>query len=269
MTKVMFVGDTHGDTQFLSKVGRLAKKAKVDYMLQVGDFGFAWDPKNPKLQAASNVLAHTGIPLYFICGNHENYDLLESLGAYEDNEGFTEVAPNIFHIPRGHHWVWGDTVFGALGGAASTDIQPDMFCRPPWKGRTLGVDWFSQENIRRSDWERAVDTAATYEQVHVFVTHDAPHPLAPVLQRHIERFRPDRLVDYPSIGNRKTIGAYVEQVKPWLNVHGHFHHSYAHLNGDTVVRGLGRDGMGSDAIMIVDLDDLQILISAQKRVFDQ
>lgn len=262
--KVLFAGDIHGDTVHLMKLARIAKRNGVEKIVQVGDFGFLFDPKNPKLTAASNALKQNapGCSLWFVCGNHENYSMLEALGAFEDNDQPTMLSENIVHLPRGYGWEWDGVTFGSLGGAKSTDIEPDSFCYPPWPGRTYGVDVFTQETITNSQRDRCISLGS----VDVLVTHDAPEPMSLELLKYVRRFKLDREADVESKVNRLQVSKAIDALNPSLHVHGHMHFNYRSLLNDTIVAGLDRNKR-SGSYFVLDLSEFHDVVNRYKETF--
>jgi hypothetical protein len=73
-------------------------------VIQVGDFGYGWrfngDDTCHFTDKVSKDATEAGVPVWWIDGNHENFDHLTEIGAFDSKEPF-EVAPNVIHIPRG------------------------------------------------------------------------------------------------------------------------------------------------------------------------
>ena len=251
MTKVLFLGDTHGSIPHCAKAAKVAKRMGADVIVQVGDWGMTWPehPPRDRVKALSNALAQSGVPMVFIDGNHECFDELERRGATTDVGRFVELAPGVTYAPRGFAWEWDGVRFLSLGGAFSVDIDPDPFCRPPWPGRVLGHSYWLQETITYAD----VDRAITEGPVDIMITHDAPE-LPDELRWFMEKNH--YKLDGASRSNRVAIRSVMDVVKPKLLVHGHIHHRYNDRLDDTVVCGLARDGDGRDSWVFIDTDKL-------------
>jgi len=162
-----FLGDIHGVVPSLKNA---LIKIKVEYpqvtaLIQVGDFGWY----KSRIEAFKAVNPH--IPVYWIDGNHEYFPLINR------TTEVTEVAPNIFYVPRGTVLTLDGRKIGFMGGAASVDKE--------YRIRS-GLPWHKEELITESDVARmdGVDT------VDIFVTHTPPQS---VVDRH---FDPMDLVRY-------------------------------------------------------------------------
>jgi|TARA_Y100000310_G_scaffold51440_1_gene47399 Icc-related predicted phosphoesterase len=102
-TKILAVGDLHGDERLVKKIAKKAEKEKVDLVILTGDLTFAeTSTKNiigPFVKAKKQVL--------LIPGNHESVATVNFLA---------ELYPNTKNI-HGYHFIKDDLgVFGA-GGA--------------------------------------------------------------------------------------------------------------------------------------------------------
>jgi len=102
-TKIMAIGDIHGDTGLVKKLAEKAKKEKVDLVILAGDLTFAEQSTknliNPFIKAKKEVL--------LIPGNHESLATINFL---------TKMYPNTKNI-HGYSFNKDDLgVFGAGGG---------------------------------------------------------------------------------------------------------------------------------------------------------
>jgi Icc-related predicted phosphoesterase len=246
MSKLMLVGDLHANTAHALKILKIAREQDVDKIIQLGDFGY-WPARieakgggyvyeDGYVKALSKYLNdYTDIELYFIDGNHENHDVLDSF----PRSGFKKIAERIFHVQRGHVWQWDGVTFLGLGGADSIDKH--------W--RTPYVSWFPQELISYNDVERALTNTEIFGKIDVMFTHDSPFGV-PSMGSHHDL---DNDNQFPlSLANRKNLRAVVELVKPYQLFHGHFHirYDYALTRNDghvTFIHGLANDidGVGS------------------------
>lgn len=259
MTKILVLGDLHGNLSHLIKAAKMAKRKGADRIVQVGDFGVVWD-KSDTAQNASNVMAQFGLELWFLDGNHENFDRLKELGADPDGDVDVEIAPHVHYLPRGFTWVWDDVRFMSLGGAFSVDIEPDLSCYPPWRGRQLGVGYWKEETITY----RQVDKAVAAGKVDVLLTHDSPEIPSKleslmVSGGYMEDHSPK--LDRASRSNRLAVSAVMEAVQPKLLIHGHHHVRYNDQMGETTIVGLNRDKKGWESWEVLDLEILDDLIA--------
>ena len=156
-----FCGDTHGEFFFLNQ--RLKDTTNEDCIFICGDFGY-WDRStfregtgfyHDKIKNPNNT------KIYFCDGNHEQHEWLKDLEEKHGWEHPIEIIENLFFCPRGSSLELTDgrrVLF--VGGADSIDKQ--------W--RTQGVDWFSQETMKYSDYER-INFSKKYD---IVVSHTCP-----------------------------------------------------------------------------------------------
>lgn len=207
VTRIAIAGDWHGATKFASKALHYAHKHGAQRLLHVGDFGF-WGTADPYLSAVSETAVALDLPVLFIDGNHEHHDELDRLPIQDD--GLREVAPHVFHVPRGHRWEWGGVSFLGLGGAPSIDRA----------SRTEGFDWFPQEVISTGQAYRA----AAGGHADVMVTHDCP---SGVTIPDLVLYEDDTPLSRYLSSHRALLQGVAEQVTPRYLFHGHYHHAYS------------------------------------------
>ena len=122
---IYITGDTHGDFQrFGSKYFPQQKEmSREDYVVIAGDFGGLWDGSQ-KDQYWLDWLNKKPFTTLFVDGNHENFDLLNTLPEKEWNGGRVHVVrEHILHLMRGQVFDFGGLTWFTMGGAASHDIQ--------------------------------------------------------------------------------------------------------------------------------------------------
>lgn len=261
MTRMLVLGDTHGDVQFLERACRAARKAECDHIVQVGDWGFLWPgrkERNDRLSAITNVLAQFDLHMFFLDGNHEWYGRLEEMGATVDAPDMVALSDRVTYLPRGFTWEWDGVKFMSLGGAYSIDQDQ----------RTKFIDHWPQETIRYADADRAIAAG----HVDVMFTHDVPegvHKLEAMLHRTSEQYRArygakwNYKLDPGSRANRRTLRAVTDEVRPLLLIHGHYHWRYDDtlVGSDytTEVRGLDCNGTGAQAWGVVDTSEVLLM----------
>lgn len=240
----LFVGDTHGDLDFIERVALLAAEYDAT-ILQVGDWGYVW-PGSNQLAALDRILEHggefvakPGVTMHFCDGNHDDHPTLRtnvemhSMADATLPGGGVRLKPNVIYQPRGSTHTDADgTTFLFCGGAPSIDH---------WN-RTPGKSWWAEEVISEEEYERAL---AYDGPVHVLVTHDAPD--------YPPGFEPrgDAAFLARSWRSMEMIAGLIRKHNPALHVHGHWHHRYSRMYGDTKVVGLGSNlGRFNDAIML-------------------
>lgn len=155
---ILFLGDIHGDFNILRQAHELAHAKGASAVIQVGDFGFE--------EGCEDDLERAGfqIPTFVIDGNHENFDYLEQFS------GISEIATNVFYVPRGTvHEIDGRKI-AFLGGACSVDKYIRLERNYPWYPQEVVTD----EDIARLDGVDSVD---------LMVTHVPPQW---VIQKHFD-----------------------------------------------------------------------------------
>jgi hypothetical protein len=219
--RVLLTGDVHGNTQWL--IGHVLQQAQnqdCQLVLQLGDFGI-WPGRSGTrfLDVVNREYQRVGIPLWFIDGNHEDFDQLYALPL--DEHGRRPVREFIAHLPRGHRWSWGGREILACGGAASIDMDLRLPRRT----------WWPQESITDDEVEQCIaggsaDVLLSHDvQLEVEMTDAAADNALPPFVLQATR------------ANRARLQRIVETVRPSLQVHGHWHHPY----DETLVRGVDRE----------------------------
>lgn len=222
----MVLGDCHGEGKFVRDKIFWAKKHGIERILQVGDWGI-WTHEEEGVRFLDHVnaaLRETGIKLYFLAGNHEQWDHLDwhEKNSPKDYSGHTFIRSHILYTGRVNRWTWDNKVFQAVGGAYSIDRNRRVVGKSLWLQETIpdNVVYGLERAGRQADY---------------LFTHDAPTcvPMAnlkPDIESEIHRQKMDR------------IG---KAVRPNLWFHGHYHkwmeYSFVHQEGHTFVYGLDRD----------------------------
>ncbi|GAA4924874.1 metallophosphoesterase [Nesterenkonia rhizosphaerae] len=214
---IALAGDWHSNTHVAAARFLQARDAGADVLVHVGDLGVWPGPAGARFLAALEFFAkETGIPLYFIDGNHEDFDQLDS--AMRECGEHAEVGvlrPWVYHLRRGSVWHWGTTGFAALGGAPSIDRLQ----------RVPGRSWWAGERITQGDIDRLERNTESHMQTHgdvdVLLTHDAP-ARAPLPSR---RFPLPSIIEWEAGQGRRMISQAVRITTPGLIVHGHYHES--------------------------------------------
>lgn len=228
MTKLLIAGDFHGNHPWAKKIIDVAKAENISKIMQVGDFG-VWPGKNGQeyLDILSRHLVKQDVKLYFLPGNHEDYNQIQLWEhQIEPNlQGHREVRPNLFYTSKVNGWKWEHTYFASVGGAVSVDKA--------W--RKLDVSWWPQEQLTQEEAEKAI----SFGHVDYLFTHDCPpyHPF--------QRLKPDA----ESVAHRQRIGEVAAKLMPMRWFHGHYHecadYDFWHAGGMTNVHGLDADPQAS------------------------
>lgn len=214
------LGDTHGANAWTCAALDVFKKEGIDIILQLGDFGiYDSTPGHYFLKNVNKTLEKNDQTLYFVPGNHEDWDYIERLQetALQD-DGWAKVRSRIFFAPRGHRWEWDGVSFLGLGGAPSVDRQWRLQDMRRMNGKQKL--WWAQEQITQAD----VDKVVAGGHADVMVCHDAPNGV-PTVDGHISGnpmgFDPIDL-EYAAVGRALMTEAY-KGVKPDTFLHGHYH----------------------------------------------
>lgn len=204
MSTTMFLGDSHASTSFVMHAIDVAKNLGVSRVFQVGDFG--WWPRHNNGQTFIKQIADytkkKGIRLYWIPGNHEDWNDVQARYADSDETFIQYQKSNLFLVRNGANWQWDNLKFGTLAGAFSID-----------RGRrSKDWDWFEAEV---PDETLIPDIGI----VDVLITHEAP--IVPPEIYSSGEFR--RVTE--SAASQDVIYRAMMACKPQLLIHGHWHHN--------------------------------------------
>lgn len=263
MSKVMLLGDTHGNTKFITNyVLPEAKRQGVKWIYQVGDFGY-WehtDEGRVFLDEVNEALVHNGLNLVFIQGNHDKVSLIDK--NYPEIEGFHVVRSAIWFAKNGTQWQFEGTSFLALGGAYSIDKSYrlkaerakaqnifDSYASDEkyagfadwnkWRHANKAAEgsfWFPEEEMTDVELDNILRNVTT--KVDVILAHDKPSSSNPMMKL---------LPINECMPNQRRLQLAVNHYKPALFVHGHLHVRYTdtiRCEGSdryTRVEGLGAD----------------------------
>lgn len=211
---VWVTGDTHGDWMNRLKMDSFPEQkemSKDDYVIIAGDFGI-WDNSNRE-KYNLDWLENKSFTTLFVSGNHENYDILDSLPVEEWYGGKVNfIRPSVIHLMRGQIFNISGKSFFTFGGASSHDIsagilEPDD---PSFKEKKkrLDKDPFALYRINHvSWWERELPNEEEMEEglnnlkkqnykVDYIITHSPYTSLLSQMDGGSGLYERDRLTDY-------------------------------------------------------------------------
>lgn len=228
MSRYLICGDWHGNHPWAKKIIEAAQAEEINKIIQVGDFG-VWPGAEGKeyLDILSRALVKRNICLYFVPGNHEDYNQIDEwTAAFPKNEdGHIQVRPNLFYAGKVNAWTWEGKRFASVGGAVSIDRS--------W--RTEGKTWWPQEQLTALEETQAKDLG----KVDYLFSHDAP---VDVPLSYLKK-------DEDSQAHRYTMTKIGRALRPKLWFHGHYHrhieYNFYHDDGITNVIALDADPQGS------------------------
>ena len=231
MSGIMFVGDSHGNTDFMVRALKKADGAGVRTVIQCGDYGF-WPvgrfPQNIDTAAFARALK-----LYVVRGNHDDHDFLDAIDVYTDGKygRATQVLPRAFYGQIDGFWI------ASLGGATSIDREG----RIEMMRRGHYPIWWPQEAVRDTDVDTLIKAVAG-RRVDVLVTHDAPMP-PPIASGNYKR-------DPDSTANQNRIMRALEALRPSYLIHGHWHMRYTLDFEGTRVVGLSHESLNGGLYLL-------------------
>ncbi len=207
---ILILGDTHTQWfhigQHLEEANKLSP-TPVEAIVQVGDFGVF------PLEWSS--FRGSPIPLYFIEGNHEDFDLLGRMAQGAQNP-ICLNKQNVIYVPRGTSFELGGLKWVGLGGCRKFDDNP---ANCP-EGSII-----KEEDLKKTLLQKKAD---------ILVTHDGPFGLG--IPSHPDfGFKPDA-------GDRQLIELYRLKPKVWF--FGHHHRNVQVENRGVKHYGLDRSESG-------------------------
>jgi hypothetical protein len=204
--RIMLCGDWHGNTRHGIKMIGLAEELGLRKIIQLGDFGiWTHDESGVKyLDILNEALRLRGIKIYFVPGNHENWDHIAwwMENHPRTNAGHVYVRSHILMVPKFLAWTWNDKRFAGVGGATSIDR----------KYRTPGTSWWAGEQLTDDD-VRTISYTPGMHDIDYLLTHDAPTTVP----------HPQLKVDLDSQTHRQRMDEVGKMLRPRQWFHGHYH----------------------------------------------
>lgn len=237
--KLLVIGDLHSNLKPLKNL--IAKHPDADAILSVGDLGFYFSEvamkedkkqymRSPNLMRSflaaheSGLMEPLKMPLYYIKGNHDDYDNLYS----------PEMkALNVHFFPQASILKLGDLIIAGIGG-----IYSDV--RTKWT-----ANQFTGRERRFFTTEELKDFKTMHDgtKVDILLTHQAA---AGCLPNKNEGW------DEGSV----HLQALLDHVQPALYFHGHHHKNYqVQRDVHTTVVGLGHFGKNNKSCRIIEVKE--------------
>jgi hypothetical protein len=122
---VYVTGDTHAEWMKRLNCNSFPEQremTKDDFVIICGDFGIWDDSRREKYNL--DWLEARPFTTLFVSGNHENYDILDSVPVSEWHGGNVNfIRPSVIHLMRGQIFNIGGKTYFTFGGARSHDIS--------------------------------------------------------------------------------------------------------------------------------------------------
>ena len=144
MKKRWFItGDLHGALHSITNFIQEHNLGKESNIIVLGDMGIAWrkDLVDYNFKITRYEERCNGVHLYWLDGNHENFDIISSWSLNKD--GIYDNSPHIHYCSRGSSILINGAKALFIGGADSID---KVF-------RKEGLDWWPRETIDKKDIE--------------------------------------------------------------------------------------------------------------------
>jgi predicted phosphodiesterase len=198
---------------------------RFDAVLHVGDFGI-W-PNAASLDRATREHDGAGdfpswlerkkaapLPIYFIKGNHEDFEWLE-------RQTSLEILPNLTYLPNGTTIDIGRVIVGGIGGC----FGPSNYDRPSQDLRGVARRHFTRDEVERVSQQSGID----------ILLHDAPGGVETVKSHPFQGER-------RYLSNAAGLRTAVQKAKPKICFFGHHHVRFdAEVDG---VRCVGLNAVG-------------------------
>lgn len=200
----LIAGDWHGNLLHAQRQLDIARERGCERLLQLGDLAVYWPRQNEYMSKLQRHARQVDVPIWFLDGNHENFDALYALPVADD--GLRYLGDYLQHMPRGFTFDAAGTRFAAVGGAYSIDKRHRLLA----EARGDVKSWWEQEQLTDDD----VQTVLQAGTVDVLLTHDcAPNYVALQGMRSIEE----------SARHQLLLSDCARSLQPSLWMHGHMH----------------------------------------------
>lgn len=196
--KTLVLGDVHGCFDEVNIVVARALKAypDIDAFIQVGDWGDGWPGVRKRFAFSKVYFEELPLqPFYVIEGNHDNFDLLQAKGGFDN--------PRTIYQSRGSVHDFGMSFGNALffGGATSPDKDQ----------RIEGVSWWPGESIK---YGQVMTALAQPGPIDIVFSHE--HPAA-------FNYKNGKYNNGIGKSDKAALDAIRSHFKPKLWIFGHYH----------------------------------------------
>jgi len=242
MKKLLVVGDVHAHLETLKNLVN-SLKDRICAVVQVGDFELYQskqaidremkyltkynkvnDAQALKRKILNKDLEPFPVPVYYINGNHEDFENL-------DTEYLKHL--NIHYIPQGSIVEVGDYVIGGVGGVHSSSKRTY---------KTEDLEGADKRFYTLGDVEKLLNDHRS-NRINVMVTHQASAGLIP--ERKAKKWKPyweEGTKDFEKLLNLPKLRHYI---------HGHHHVNYSIKKGGVDCIGLGHFGKNKNSYVII------------------
>ena len=203
-------GDWHQNMQYVTLLLDELGYYGTTTIIHVGDIGFMGRYRDRYINKLDELLTSKGILLYFIEGNHEDYDWLSQLP--QDELGLGHVTDRIKHIPRGSQYRIKNKIITFIGGGVSVDQNI----------RVKGLDWWPDEELTDEQVSQYKQIAPT----DILISHDGPSSCTLPLP-HTHYFLPELI--HKSDVHRNKLEEIREALQPSYMVFGHYHIAHSRV----------------------------------------
>ena len=210
---VYVTGDLHGDAEELLR--RARPLDREDTLIVCGDFGLLWKGTRRERLRLDLLNGRLNCRVCFVCGNHENFDLLEHYPISGFAGGLVHrIRPRICHLMRGQVFeLEGNTIF-TFGGATSIDKYR----------RIEGLSWWREEMPSYEELDEGIANLKRYNnKVDYIITHSCGERALMYPPLRTRSFQMGRYPENQMLSYFEDIISY----KHWY--FGHFH-TDGHLN---------------------------------------
>ncbi len=172
---IYVIGDIHGDYDLIdARFGELqasSLKEKEDVLFVAGDAGFinSYESEKSKEKRIEH-LNHLPFIIIVVLGNHENYDIIESLPEVEIFNGkcYKEEGVDVYYAKNGQVFDIDGTKFFTFNGGLSIDKEKRLEYE-----KEYGIKFWWPQEIKEEDFPAAFHNYFTH-QVDFVITHDVP-----------------------------------------------------------------------------------------------